>query len=173
MTKRRAWRKFADRQWAAIVLVSAGMIGCQSTQGPPASSAQPRALPEFTGSLDEALDADPCSTRMHDIAGMLANFCYNHHGRLPVSLDELREAAGPGANMNFTCPLTGQLYVYLQTGLFLPNQTMKVVLWEPTASHGGSRLCVLIPPTDPGTSVTAYVKPIPEKDFQKALAPIQ
>lgn len=124
------------------------------------------------GNLDKILDSDPCSIQMQHVEEALATFCAFNHGQLPDTLDQLKDATSdPGLNLN--CPVTGQPYLYSRAGLFLPTDPRRIVLWEPTASHHGSRLCLMVPHLEPGHAVTMELRLIPEADFQKAAPAIQ
>ena len=157
---------------AATICFAALLLGCQSSTSKPTNGTQ--ALPEFHGqSLDEALGSDECSTRMQDIEGVLAVYCANNQNRLPDSLDQLKEVPGLGPSVNLTCPATGKPYEYSQAGLFLANESRRIIVWEPSPSHQGSRLCLLVPRLERGSAVTMEVKLIPEVLFKKAVPAIQ
>jgi hypothetical protein len=113
---------------------------------------------------------------MQEIEGALLVYLSNNNNQLPDTLDQLKEVPGLGPGLNLTCPVTGQPFMYAAQGLFLPPESRedrKLIVWEPTASHNGSRACLLIPRLEHGRSVAMEVKLIPETEFKKAVPPIQ
>jgi hypothetical protein len=164
----------------AAVFLTAAILGCQPA-GPPSTAGGQQPLPEFHpdshgDSLDQALGSDPCSARMQDIEGAFLSFLSNNGNQLPDTLEQLKQVPGLGPGLNLNCPVTGQPYLYSAQGLYLPpesREVRKIILWEPTPSHNGSRVCLLIPRLDPGHGVAMEVKLIPEAEFKKAVPPIQ
>jgi hypothetical protein len=161
---------------AVLGLLMIGLAGCQPSTPPPTNNGQP--LPEFHGSLDQALNSDECSAHMqNDIEQALAIYLLNNRNQLPDTLEQLKQVPGIGPTLNLNCPVTGTPYIYSAAGLFLPpeakEEKRRVILWEPTPSHHGCRACLLIPRLVAGQSVAMEVKPIPEVMFQKAVPPIQ
>jgi hypothetical protein len=86
---------------------------------------------------------------LQDIEGaMLLYYAVNRH--LPEKLDELKEFADVGTELNFTCPVSGQPYVYAPGGLQSAGRNKRIIMHDATAAHDGKRWCILMAPIKPG-----------------------
>jgi hypothetical protein len=127
------------------------LVGCTSTQ--PKQGVRPR---------ESALsNTDPCATRLHDISGVLL-FYYATNHKLPATLDELKAVQG-FEEVQYTCPVSGEPYVYAPAGVPTPNQPgAKIVLYDPTPAHEGMRWAISI--TESGVLITKVIA-VPEAYF--------
>ena len=110
---------------------------------------------------------DPCATRLHDVAGLMLAY-YAAHRRLPDQLDELQATgAAFGLDVEFTCPQTGEPYVYVPAGLSFPGRDERVVLHDASAGHDGSRRAVVARDARGGQAATMWAVELPEKLFRQ------
>src|SRR6266498_1301482 len=91
---------------------------------------QPSAKPSRTSTAPTTaplINRDDCATRLHEIAGALLFYIsQNHH--LPQRLSELSNV--PGAPTDWTCPVSGQPYVFDPAGLPTADPTLRVVVYD-------------------------------------------
>jgi hypothetical protein len=89
-------------------------------------------------SIDRALNSDPCSVRMHEISGAMLTYVAMNR-RMPEKLEELRAVTGVGEGpLEFSCPVTGEPYVYVPGGL-RAEEGRVVVLHDRAADAAGLR----------------------------------
>jgi hypothetical protein len=120
--------------------------------------------------LERALKSDPCATRLHEISGAMLTY-HAINGRLPADLDQLKSVQGPlDSALNFTCPATGQPYVYIPAGLRSPDDPRQIVLHDPSPDPTGQRWVILIHPPRARQAAATWVMRLPETAFQ-AYAP--
>ncbi len=114
---------------------------------------------------DPLAEREPCASRLHDIAGtMLLYFAV--HKRLPAELNELRALADIDQELEFTCPTTGQPYVYVPSGLRFPGKEERLVLHDAEASHGGARWGILAAPPKGERPASMWAVRLPETVFR-------
>jgi len=152
---------------AALLALATLLAGCQ-----PAPQTQPRS-PYISDQLqqnltpDEVANSDPCSTRLHDIAGLLLIY-YARHSELPQDLDQLQTVADAGDSLDFTCPDTHQPYAYVSTGIRSPTIARQIILYDSVPHPNGVRWCIFLSPLTlhPGSSLVMDVLPVSEATFQ-------
>ncbi len=119
----------------------------------------PAPTPEENG---VAAATDPCALRMQDLCGaMLLYFTANKH--LPDKLESLQRYADAGTTLTFTCPASGQPYIYNSTGLVAPGIRDTLILYDATAAHRGERWGIVMAPPATGKAVLMYVIPLSDK----------
>ena len=85
---------------------------------------------------------DPCADRLHAICGAMLLY-YHLNRRLPADVEELRGIAGPDPDVEFTCPVSGQPYVYDPQGR--PRGKGRpglMVMYDAAPTHSGMRWAV-------------------------------
>jgi hypothetical protein len=169
---RHRWRDWS--LWGLCIAVALGAAACETTPAPGPTAApqgpwtgdQPSSAAPLTP--DEIVATDPCVAQMHDIAGaMLLFFAVNKH--LPPTLEDLKSMADADAPLVFTCPTTGQPYVYVPSGLGTVGTPKHIILYAASPDSHGRRWCILMSPPPPGfaASQTLEVVPIPEAQFHR------
>jgi hypothetical protein len=122
-------------------------------------------------SIDRALRSDPCSVRLHEISGAMLTYLAVQ-GRLPRTLDELQSVQGPGDGvLNFTCPTTGEPYVYVPQGLRSPGDTRQIVVHDRSPDATGLRWVVLMQPPKARQTPATWVMRLPESEFRRYQPP--
>lgn len=109
---------------------------------------------------------DPCADRLHELCRPLLMH-YALYRRMPASLDELRRVAGPDPAIAFECPVSGQAYGYDAEGLLSATVQGRIVLYDPTPAHDGSRWAVVLEETKPAQPLIPRVVSIPESEFPR------
>jgi hypothetical protein len=131
----------------------------------------PRAPSSPSMSIDRALKSDPCSVRLHEISGAMLT-CLAIQGRLPRTLDELQSMQGPGeAALNFTCPTTGEPYVYVPQGLRSPGDPRQIVVHDRSPDPTGLRWVILMQPAKARQAPATWVMRLPESEFRRYQPP--
>lgn len=149
---------------------------CQTVSPPPSarhdnrapSGSSPVAVNGSGGeplTADQAVADDPCAMRLHDIAGAIAEY-YALYKTLPQRLADVATMADLDGPLNFTCPLSGQPYVYVPQGLRAPGRTKLIIVHDAAPSHDGKRWCIVMTPLRPGAAVSLDVVPLPEPIFR-------
>jgi hypothetical protein len=138
---------------------------------PTESGGTSRAPSSPSMSIDRALNSDPCSVRLHEISGaMLQHVAI--HGRLPRTLDELQSMQGPGEPaLNFTCPTTGEPYVYVPQGLRSPADPRQIVVHDRYPDATGLRWVILMQPARARQAPATWVMHLPESEFGRYQPP--
>jgi hypothetical protein len=150
---------------ACITLVT----GCQPAPPPPNKSGAPvRPAPPQNLTDAQRAATDPCALRMTDVEEAMMNY-YATNRRLPEKLDELKSYALLGAQLNFTCPVSGRPYVYVPDGLQSAGRPKRILLHDATAAHEGKRWCIFLAPLKPGQAAFMEVLPVEDKDFHTYL----
>jgi len=109
---------------------------------------------------------DLCAERLHDVCGHLLLY-YRIHRKLPATLADLRASADlPMPPL--VCPVSEKPYVYDPAGLSITGQRGRLVLYDPQPSHSGMRWGILVRPSADGSSITARVILVDEKEFAPA-----
>jgi hypothetical protein len=152
------------------VITLAALVGCQSTPPPAKGGGGTSTAAPAPQTLTDAQRAatDPCALRMTDVEEAMINF-YAINRRLPEQLDELKSYALSGAQLNFTCPVSGRAYVYVPGGLQSAGRPKRILLHDATAAHEGKRWCILLAPLKPGQAAFMEVLPVDDKDFHTYL----
>jgi hypothetical protein len=130
--------------------------GCQTAAPEPsATPAAPVANKEHFHT-DPAAVSDACADRMQDLCEAMLLY-YITNKQLPPTLPELQPYADAGAQLNFTCPTSGDPYVYVPGGLAAPGIHDRLVLYDLRPVHNGHRWAIVMAPAKP---ITMYVIPL-------------
>jgi hypothetical protein len=147
VARRRSNPAFAASMLLAAALALGGVVGCAT---------EPNAAPPRIATAQQPDDAGlhACAERMHDLAGWLLRF-HARHQRMPDSLVTLAEFAGDfDALDRWTCPTSGQPYVYRPSGWPTPETNQRILAFDATAAHATWRTAILAPdPNQPGPVV--------------------
>jgi hypothetical protein len=162
---------------AVVALAFAPLGGCGSTtdtatSSSPGSTASraprsnvPDPAPDAPGrrTAPAAPATDACADRLHALCGPLL-FYYAVHRRMPPDLAALRTMPdAPGADVDFTCPVSGQPYVYNPAGLpRAPGKPGSLVLYDAAPTHSARRWAVAVAP--PKTTGQALVPEVVLED---------
>jgi hypothetical protein len=143
------------------------VVNGQSTD--PDGTPRPPSPP--TLSIDRALKSDPCSVRLHEISGAMLQYLAIQ-GRLPRTFDELQPMQGPGEGvLNFTCPTTGEPYVYVPQGLRSPADPRQIVVHDRAPDATGLRWVILMQPAKARQAPATWVMRLPESEFRRYQPP--
>ncbi|MDB5302986.1 MAG: hypothetical protein JWM97_535 [Phycisphaerales bacterium] len=158
------------KAFASIASVCAALFiaGCAPTPKP-----QPKAAPVIDEPSRESVAdplefKDPCAARLHDISGAML-LCYAVNHQLPAQLQDLSKYAELDQTLEFTCPESHQPYVYVREGLPAPSGGRRLVLYDATPVHKGTRWAILMRPSGPGQSAAAWVVQLSEPMLQTYL----
>jgi hypothetical protein len=154
----------------SILLVT----GCQTVPAQTHRAVDPGvALPTDRPATDEeAVASDPCAIRLgHLIECMMQYYMLNK--QMPQSLDELKPFAEVGSPLQLVCTATGQPYQYYPSGLMSAGRSKRIIVYDPTPAHHGSRWCIMMPYTAPGAAMSLEVVAVPEADFSTYVPSIQ
>lgn len=107
---------------------------------------------------DAALATDPCANRLQDISSAML-FYVIQHKEMPHTLEDLRILGGIAAAdpKFFTCPTTGQPYIYVRAGLSVPGQERLLVVYDSVADPAGLRWGIVAAPADGNRPLTMLV----------------
>ena len=151
------------------------LVGCQTPPAPKPSSVNPPSIDEPGNPVEkrkltpEQLAAvDPCAIRLQDITGAILQF-YAVNRHLPEKLEEVRTFSDFGAELQFTCPVSHQPYLYIPNGLQSAGRNKRIMLHDATAAHDGNRWCVLMAPIQSGKAPYLEVLLLPENLFRTYL----
>ncbi len=143
------------------------LAGCESTTK--TAPHNPYANADLNQNLtpDQLADSDPCSMRLHDIAGLLLIY-YAKHSELPQDLDQLQTVADATDSLDFTCPDTHQPYAYVSGGIRSPSINRQIILYDAVPHPNGVRWCIFLSPATlhHGASPVMDVLPVAETTFQ-------
>lgn len=143
--------------WASCLLTTA----CQQQPAKPSAEDLKRQEQE-----DVLLSlTDPCALRLDEINSALLIY-YSHFKKMPETLEALQSAALTNRPLEFTCPVSGKVYVYAPTVLYGPGPERRLVLYDPVACHKGRRWAVVAAPSRPAQPVTTWVVPIDDPTFK-------
>jgi hypothetical protein len=158
-----------------LLLFSGLPAGCTSSKvtppHPPGQIVGPPGIsPDFP---DPIAAADPCAARLQDLCKPLLLYYATHAKRLPQRLDELKAFADVDTPVELTCPASGQPYEYNPTGLVstvtagtaAANST-RLIVYDSTPAHNGSRKAIVIRPPLPGQAPPLYAVTLTEAQFQ-------
>jgi hypothetical protein len=67
---------------------------------------------------------------------------------------------------DFTCPVSGQPYIYARDGLPVPSGTGRVILYDAAPVHNGQRLCIEISESGAGGALVTKVIALPDAFFK-------
>ena len=151
---------------ALLVGLLVAVAGCESKPTPKSVAA---AGPRLDGSSPTAQapisNTDPCAMRLHDLCGPLLMY-YRQHQALPQRLEELKDGPSFGADVELTCPVSKQPYVYNAFGLPNAEGTERVVIYDATPAHSGFRWASsIIEPKDATAPLVTKVIALPETQF--------
>jgi hypothetical protein len=139
---------------------------------PSAAAAAPPANPSNrSGGTEPISNTDPCVDQLHEWAGALLLY-YGKNRHLPEDVREL--AKQPGFDdLQFTCPVSHQPYVYNPRGLPGLRDGTHLILYDAAPSHGsavsgGMRLAVQVDEPRGGDPLVAKVVAVPEARFRLA-----
>jgi hypothetical protein len=138
--------------FTVLILVALLICGCQSV---PSSAPQAAGEPII----------DPCAARLHDIGGAILLY-YALHRTMPARLEDVADLADLDAPLQFTCPVSGEPYLYNPKGLAVRGSDKRIIVYDPTPAHGGKRNCLLMPPITPGKALSTDVQSFPESLFK-------
>jgi hypothetical protein len=105
---------------------------------------------------------DACSSRMEDICEAMLWY-YASNKKLPAKLEELKPMPGSAGGLEFTCPTSGQPYVYEAKPLAAEKVVYRLVLYEPKAVHGGKRWGIVMKPQTGNQEVLLQVIALDDK----------
>ena len=129
-----------------LIWVLVCLLGAACSPSPPVAPATPRAEDSLL------ILTDPCAVRLGDIADALLMY-YSQNRQLPQKLEELQTAAGGKALLDFTCPVTGQPYVYVPTNLNGPGADRRVLVYDAQPNAKGRRWGIVAAPSRPAHPV--------------------
>jgi hypothetical protein len=154
---------------AAVVLLVCLLAvapGCGDSKPAPRTTPQPRLDGAPPAAQAPISNTDPCAMRLHDLCGPLLMY-YRLHQALPQRLAELKEMPSFGADVELTCPVSKQPYVYNAFGLPSPDKSERVIIYDATPAHSGFRWAVsIIEPKDANAPLITKVIALPESQFQ-------
>lgn len=145
---------------AVVLLTTAMLMGCAGGKTATKPVEDPRTSP-LTAPIT---NTDACASAMHDICGAFLLF-YLSQNRLPAQLSELYNSEFLPKNVRFVCPVSQQPYIYNPSGIFLPEQNARVVLYDATAAHSNHRWAITIQEPQPGQPLVAKVIALPDQFF--------
>ena len=151
----------------AVVLAS---VGCQP---PSASHASHGELAAPVNSARDPVTGQPftpdvltakdrCPAQLQEIEGAILLY-YGANKKLPEKLEELSSYSS--TPLNFICPESKQRYVYVAAGLRKPGGSKRVIVHDPVRHADGTRWCVVLNESRPGSSQSTEVVQIPEPLF--------
>ena len=171
------WKRVHRVLSTAFCILNLGwiLVGCQTPPTAKRTSANPPFIDEPGNPVvkskltPEQLSAvDPCAIRLQDITGaMLQFYVVNRH--LPEKLEGVRTFSDFGAELQFTCPVSRQPYIYIPNGLQSAGRNKRIMLHDATAAHDGNRWCVLMAPIQSGKAPYLEVVLMPENLFRTYL----
>jgi hypothetical protein len=150
---------------AAMLAVLPGCQDKKAATGRPLNRPMVSVPEEGPVSADQAVGADPCAARLHDIEGAMLLY-YAIHKTLPEKLVDLAPLADFDAPLVFTCPASGQPYGYNRDGLRAPGKTKNILVYDPTPAHNGKRWCIFTTPAGRGTSRSLEVLAVTDPFFR-------
>ncbi len=131
------------------------------------------ALPSNRPATDEeAVASDPCAIRLDHVVECMMQY-YALNKRMPDSLDELKPFADVGSPLQLVCTASGQSYQYYPSGLMSAGRSKRIIVYDPTPAHHGSRWCIMMPYTQAGAPMSLFVTAVPEADFSTYVPGIQ
>jgi hypothetical protein len=103
---------------------------------------------------------------MHEISGAMLTYLAMN-GRMPGKLEELRSVTGLGEGpLEFTCPVTGDPYVYVPNGLRGGEDGRLVVLHDRSPDATGMRWVIQMQPGRGRQAPATWVTRLPEGVFR-------
>jgi len=142
--------------------------GCQSSSPQPVA-ARPNFVPpgqDTSVSSEQALPAGDSGARIEDINEALLVYVKLTR-QMPAALDDLKSVYGD--QLLLTNP-GGKPYVYVPTGLSMPNSQKILVIYDPDELPNGRRWCILVSDLRPGSPLVTEVLDLPEIVFRSYLA---
>lgn len=170
------------RHLAGAALLLAGCAAAPPADSPPAPSpSRPKTTvttPQQQQDPQQAppiaakpirIAGDSCEIRMHDLCGPLLLY-YQLFSEFPESLADLRLLPGFDQIAEFSCPTSGRPYVYKPKGMFNPDGTGGVILYDSVPSHAGLRWAIQVAISEKTGRPTALVVPMTEDVFKNLRA---
>jgi hypothetical protein len=153
-------------------------ISCKSDQTtPPARDStrvtvngKPLPSNERPVGIDTAVKSDPCAARLHAISGTMLMY-YALHNRLPPTLDELRALQEVDQPLNFACPVSGERYVYVPTGLVSQDDNRQIILHDAQPERNGARWTILMQRPQGRQPAAMWVVSLTDPMFRAYTAP--
>lgn len=142
---------------AVIVVAGCGSPSTTATRDAKQPTTRPTLSPEATGVVD-------CSARLHDVSGALLLYYFTYR-RLPARLDEVNTFPGADETIPLTCPTSGLPYVYDRDGIQLAEKHTRVIVYDPTPSHGGRRMAIRFSEPTDDKAIVVDVIALPESFF--------
>ncbi|MBP7933405.1 MAG: hypothetical protein KA354_02045 [Phycisphaerae bacterium] len=154
------------------LLLAVALTGaCQSPPGKPPPAPTSPATSATPARQTPNSNTDPCAMRLHDICGPLLLY-YATHQQLPARIEELAHVPGFENVRDFTCPTSGQPYVYNPIGIVNSGAAPRIVLYDPTPTHSGIRWAIsIIEPGNKNAALIAKVVALPESSFSLSPPP--
>lgn len=140
-----------------MVCLAAALVGCQSNR----KSTQP--MPTDSGQAPIS-NTDPCAGRLHDLSGVFLMYLLRNND-LPESLEQLKPYAHQMGVTDFTCPASGEPFVYQRDGILFPEQNSRIILYDPKPSHSGFRWAITLGAPTPDQPPRTKVIALPESFF--------
>ena len=151
---------------AAALGASSGCVHGPVTNQPTRVTAGNSGGP-LTPSDHSEFEIDSCAGRLHDIEGELLEY-YRRRQKLPQTLQDLRPIAQAfGDEGNYTCPVSGQTYVYVPNGMVIQGDDRRLILYDAVPAHGGARWGLLFGDAYGNRPPAAWVIKIPESLLQR------
>jgi len=168
-----------SRMAVGLLLSCVALTGCQPVTPQARQQVTPQPLPVSnegvsfdparpTMSADQAVASDPCAARLQDLSGALL-FYIAINKQLPAHLEDLQSMADVDTQLQYTCPVSGKPYLYIQGGLHAPAQPKQIVVADAAPSHNGKRWCVLMGKLEKGHASAMEVLEVPESVFRTYL----
>jgi hypothetical protein len=151
-----------------VVLLALALLvaGCTDTGRTAAPTRVPATQP---GHVARITNTDPCASRLHELCGPLLLY-YATQQRLPAILEDLGHVPGFEGVHDFTCPASGQTYVYNPAGIPGLDTGSRVIVYDPLPSHSGIRWGISIIESSGDAPLVAKVIALPESRFSARAA---
>jgi hypothetical protein len=169
-----------------VAAIAAALAGCTTTkvmQNPDGSQrvVKTSSSPNGAGaggspavSIDPLAGTDPCAARLQDLCKPLFLYYATRGKRLPAQLEELKPFGDIDTPVELTCPTSGQPYAYSPNGLVTTaaptsSESTRLIVYDSTPAHNGSRKGIVIKVAGPGQAPTLYAVTLTETQFQTYL----
>jgi hypothetical protein len=130
-------------QGRGIVILVLGSILAGCAQPAAMQPADKSSTPAAIVSDNQKRLPDECAMRLQELCGPLMLY-FNSNFHLPEKLEELRQVPGFENLNSFTCPTSGQPYVYTPQGLPAPLPGWYVIVADQSPAHSGARWAIVI-----------------------------
>jgi len=144
---------------------AAAILACVFASAAGCGGAPKRAANDTTTSATaSAANTDPCAMRLHDICGPLLLYYATNHA-LPARLEQLSEVPGFEHVKDFSCPVSGEPYVYNPPGIPAPDPKTRLIIYDAVPAHGKTRWAVSVPVEAGEGPLVVKVVAVPESRF--------